>query len=69
MVTLVGGVASAAFGTPLVIRGCFDRSGFFLVTNASQFPALAQKDRNGDNIVCCYTNTQGTSFHYTDNNH
>jgi hypothetical protein len=37
-------------------------------TNASQFPALAKYDRNGDDIVCVYSN-DFNELHFTDNAH
>jgi hypothetical protein len=71
VVTLVGGVASAAFGRPTITSGCIihsDRPGGVVLTNVSQFPALARYDRNGDNIVCGYSN-DFNELHFTDNTH
>ena len=71
VVALVGGVVSAAFGTPTIISGCIihsDRPGGVVVTNAGQIPALARYDRNGDNIVCGYSN-DFNELHFTDNTH
>ncbi len=65
MVMLVGGVTSAAFAR-LNQFGCIQRTGFFLIPNADQFPNLVQKDRNGDNIICGYVNNKGNA-HFTDN--
>jgi hypothetical protein len=71
VVTLVGGVVPAAFGTPTITSGCIihsDRPGGIVVTNAGQIPALARYDRNGDNIVCGYSN-DFNELHFTDNTH
>ena len=40
---------------------------FSLVTNASQYPFFANKDHNGDNIICAYTDRN--HIHLTDNDH
>ena len=71
VVTVVGGVASAAFGRPTIDSGCLihsDRPGGVVRTNVSQFPALAKYDRNGDDIVCAYSN-DFNELHFTDNAH
>ena len=71
VLTLVGGVASAAIGRPTITSGCIihsDRPGGVVFTNASQFPALAKYDRDGEDIVCVYSNNFN-ELHFTDNTH
>ena len=67
MVGMLAMSVAPAFGQPQVIQGCFVRPNFVLLTNASDFPSLDQKDRNDDDILCGYGTRQGT--HFTDNSH
>jgi hypothetical protein len=69
VLTLVGGVTSAAFGRPTITSGCIihsDRPGGVVLTDVSEPSTLAKFDRNGDHIVCVYSNNFN-ELHFTDN--
>ncbi len=70
VVTLMLAMSVApAFAQPQVdIHGCVLKPNLVVLFNASDFPSLDQKDRNGDDILCGYSNSRG-GVHWTDNSH
>ena len=67
MVVMLAMSVAPAFAAWRVTFGCFAKPNLVVLFNASDFPSLDQKDRNGDDILCGYSNNQGA--HFIDNTH
>jgi hypothetical protein len=69
MVVMLAMSVAPAFGAkPPSVNGCMVRGEVAFWISVNDTDSRYQYDRNGDSIICGYSNKFFTHVHYTDNN-